>query len=215
MKKIITLLLVALVAVGLAGCTVKQSGQPGDIAPAPAPEKQLKTFADVMAQSDANSYGYGPDGIVAARFGEGYLIRYIATFDEEQAAKSEALDILDENYEVQFAEFLAGIEVQKVEDLSDQLPDQDKLNELYLGKTGKEIQEMGFEAFGYNLFDISQPVAFLSKGLFDYSFVFEGLEQFDETDEDIDIFEVVADLTVVSVTLDNVSGMVTDFELLQ
>ena len=123
------------------------------------------------------------------------------------ALTKEAADMVwgeeyDEERDQKVRELISKLEIDSIENLSEQVPTQEELDKL-IGKTGQELFDDGWTDFGY---DLSEMNANMYHGDFAYivHFEYEG-EQMVNTD-DFDFYEAFKDLKVGSVKFDGLGN---------
>lgn len=200
MKKILSRALALLLALGmLTGCSLP--GKSGaDPTAQPAPERtpgieDIQTIGDALAlkSSETQSAAYDTVFVYVFTLG-GVYYRVLAPMTEETAAAIWALDY-DENYEANWTALVAPLKIEKVENLSAQIPSQAELDKL-IGKTGAELLDEGWQSFGYNL---ETREFFLANDPFKYRVTFDGEL---ETEDPFEEYEAIASLTVRSIVFD-------------
>lgn len=194
MKRLLAVLMVLLVAVSVltacSGSKSESSEKPADKA---ASVDSLKTIGDIieMEPEDLQSAVYEEKAVYAFKLNDVYY-RAVAKISKEDFDKYMAIDFSDEDYEEQQNNIVAPLEIEKIENLSDQIISQEELDKL-VGKTGKELVENGWVYNGsYNLENMEVS---MNKGPFEYTVTFDG--KVDEKDyEDYDVEKGTADMKV-------------------
>ncbi len=128
---------------------------------------------------------------------DGVSYRAIASLTEELSEQLFGLDWEDPEHDEKQAALLAPIPIDRIENLTAQIPPQEELDKL-VGKTGKELLDDGWNISGYNLDTME---FWMNKGLFNYTVIFDGKL---EDSEDFYDYEAIQPLTVKSVTYSNV-----------
>ena len=95
--------------------------------------------------------------------------RVSARLDEELTEKFDEIDMLDSHEEIEkeSVELARTLPIDIEEDLSKYYPDQETLDQ-YIGKTGKELEDLGFSICGYNNDNLGEYME-VEKGLFTYA----------------------------------------------
>ena len=95
----------------------------------------------------------------------------------------------------------------EIKDISDGMMPQADLDK-FVGKTGKDLLEAGFESGSSYFINEDQIEIKLANGFYEYTVQFAGEVTPEALDEDFDA--AIADLTVKSITYSNISDKVTD-----
>lgn len=208
MKKLLTILFALLLLVSMAAC-----GNGGKESEKPDSGLAIKTMGEAfrLANDYGTAWGIGEDEVVVAFYGDDYITRYSAHFGEEIYNKLEEIDFFDEKRDEKYADILDAVPVEKVEDLTDKIPDETKCNS-FVGKTGQELLDMGAYLSGYDLNDADNPKFFVDLGLFEYVMTFDG--HVDYTD-DLDEEETIKPLTVKAVEYQTVSNDITELDVVE
>ena len=126
--------------------------------------------------------------------------RAIAKISKEDAEKYIAIDFSDEDYQEQQNSIVAPLEIDTMENLSEQIIDQKDLDKL-VGKTGKELVEEGWKYNGS--YDLGNMNVEMENGPFQYTVTFDG--EVDEKDyEDYDVEKGTANMKVTEVKFNTV-----------
>ena len=178
MKKVLSLILVLMMsAMALAACgSTDDSGSgSGDAASVDS----LKTIGDIIALNAEEIQSAVDDdtGVYAFRLGDKYY-RAKAAISEEASKAYFDIDYMDEDYEEQQKEIVSPLEINEIEDLSDQMLTQEQMDAL-TGKTGQELQDEGWQFSGH---DLETMEFWMNYGPFLYTVVFDG--SVDEADYD-------------------------------
>lgn len=208
MKKALSLILVCLMAaLALGACGEKEKTE------SDAPKKEtvsgleikapkaisldsLKNMGQLEEMDEDNSQWGITNGVMvyAFKLNDSYY-RAITRLTEEQDKAINDIDYGDEDYEEKRKEIFSAIEIEKIEDLTDQILSREKLDE-FVGKTGKDLLDNGWNVGGqYNLETLK---FYMDYGPFAYSVVFEG-EIPEEKWENFDDTEDIRDLKIKSV----------------
>ncbi len=197
MKKTLALGL-ALVAVlmALTACTKTEPSGAGQSAPSGF-AASLKTLADVYAVSadGETQEGYSETKYVYVFQVNGVYYRAVAQLESD--VSKELWDIeYGEDQEQKIQALLGPVAVERVENLSEQIPSQEELDKL-VGKTGQELFDDGWSYYYYNLEDMETG---LYHGPFSYTVCFDYDGEPMENTDDFDFYAEFKDLTVSSVT---------------
>ena len=197
--KIILALGLALVAVlmALTACTKTEPSGAGQSAPSDFDPASLKTLADVYAASadGETQEGYSETEYVYVFQVNGVYYRAVAQLESD--VSKELWDIeYGEDQEQKIQALLGPVAVERVENLSEQIPSQEELDKL-VGKTGQELFDDGWSYYYYNLEDMETG---LYHGPFSYTVCFDYDGEPMENTDDFDFYAEFKDLTVSSVT---------------
>ena len=210
MKKLLTVLFALLLLVSMAACSNSNQGNGGSEEKGKGFDPNaMKTMGDVLSVDiDGSGWEMGEDYMTIVLYGDNFFHRYYAHLSPEVYEKLDAIDFMDEKRDEKYAEILKDVPVEKYEDLSDKIPNEEKLNS-FVGKTGQELLDMGATSSGYNLGEENAQF-FLNIGLFEYTFTFnEHVEYSDDLDEE----EALKPLTVKSVEYLSVSQNATNIDI--
>lgn len=204
---VLAIVLVLMVSM-LAGCGKSGSGSSAEGEKAEGFDvSSIKTIGDVidLEGKEETQYAVGENKVVYAfKMGDVYY-RAIASISDEDQKKYIDIDFSEEDYEKQQEDILRPLEVEKVEDLSDQIISQDELDGL-VGKTGQELQDDGWTGGGS--FNLDTMEVWMDKGPFVYTVVFDG-DLSGENVDDIDIMEATRDLKVKSIEFSSIGDATT------
>lgn len=204
MRKI-ALIIIAVLTLGLlAGCgktpaeqAAKADGEAaGSEAAGGVDLSGLKTLGDAFAlegvdEETTQRASYENKYVYAFEL-NGTLCRVIADLPSDVFDKILALEY-DENYDQNEMELVSGLEISKAEDLSGQKLSQEELDAL-VGKTGQELFDAGWQS---GSFSNTETLEFwLEYGPYSYVMHFDG-EIKPEEDEDLDVYEALADKKVL------------------
>ena len=208
MKKISLFLALVLALSLLAGC-----GQSGGESASDTPEAaagtsdidSLKTIGDVLALEGAEfrqSAAY--DNVFIYVFDlDGTIYRVFAPMSDDVFTAIMDLEY-DEDHDAKFNELVSPLEIDRCENLSEQIPPQEELDKL-VGKTGADLLDDGWSCSGYMLDTME---FWMDYGMFEYTVAFDGsLEMSDDFDE----YEAIRPLTVKSVVYSDL-GNATNLE---
>ena len=193
-------MLILIVAAALTACG--SSGK-NDNTPASG---DYKTLGDIIktANAEEQQSGYTEKHFVYAYKQNDTFYRAIVVLSDDDSAKLNALDVLDEDYETKKTELISAMTIDRIENLSEMVPSQDELDK-WVGKTGKDLFDAGWYNSGWNLNDM---VFWMDYGPFQYDVVMEGEVKDPENFEDADIEPLI----VKSVTFNGQLGDATDIE---
>lgn len=210
MKRILTVLLTALMIMGIAACTKNE--EPAAEASSAAGLSRWKTLGDIW---EFESYGSGSEETFYVRLFEADGVYYRAEADipQDVLEKLATIDFFDETREEQEKELLKDLPIQKIYNLSEVMLSQSDLDALS-GKTGQELLDLGFVPQGSYGFSRAEQVSWasLDKGPFDYEVRFE---EYVDVGDDPNVAEVIRPLTVKNVTFSGLSdyGLEKEFDI--
>ncbi len=200
MKQFHMILSVLLIMCALTACAAKEPSGSGKYA----------TIGDAVKAGD----GEGAQTNMA--FDEEHFIYVIETPDEavrlvadvpkDVRAAMDEVDIADEDFEAKIFEIVSPLPVTEEEDLKAGIPTQEELD-AYVGKTGQELLDEGFEASGY-VEDEQNIDFFMVKGLYEYRFTAAEHKTVDGEETE----ELVKGLTVEKAAYEALSYYVTDLQ---
>ncbi|MBP3815693.1 MAG: hypothetical protein J6H21_02360 [Firmicutes bacterium] len=199
MKRTIVVLLIALLAIGLAGCSSSKSTD------------KLETIADAMAlEVDNRMSSYDENHFVLVYTKDGNPTRVIADMTPEKYEALGDINFFDETGDIskELNEFMAGLRITKVEDLSQQILPQEELDKL-IGLTGEEVLAQDYEIYGHE-FTMESTKFSLTKDMFVYAGTFDGIideKQYEDPDE-----ELIKDLVLTAIEYEDVSYAATELE---
>ncbi len=188
MKKLLTLLLAALMVFALAACG--NSAAPAGSADAQSGE--LTTLGDALRAGQDAMYAatWNEEHYVYAFDNNGIPTRVVAdltpelneTIDEIQFS-----DTLEEDEKEQkLLEAIGELPLVSVEDLSSYVLSQEELDSL-AGKTGQELIDAGYTGGGSYWSDDDGLTVLLDQGYFSYAVTFEGTAEIAEDQEALDV----------------------------
>lgn len=193
-----------LLAFVLVACSSSSTTQSGEL-----DLSKIKTYGDAYEMAKENQYvmTYDEKRIIIGFDYEGKPLRVIADMTKDVYDKMEAVDLSNPDNMDKRDELAFGLKVSKAEDLSDQIPSQEELDQM-IGKKGQDLLDEGFVSSQSDL-GSDNPVYVLAQGPFSYEFTFnEKVEYDDNTDAD----EVLKGLTVKSVKYYGIGDGITDIE---
>ena len=191
MKKGLTLILALLMALfTMTACGGQDSGS--DQGEAPSIDT-VKTFGDVMAldTEELQSAVGGGYVVYAFKYGDTYY-RAKSAISEDVEQKYMDVDIFQEGYEKKQQKIIKNIEIDEMEDLSDQMLSQDELDAL-AGKTGQELVDEGWLFNGGH--NLENMEFWMGYGPFNYSVFFDG----EVAESDYETFDDEADTRELTV----------------
>lgn len=204
MKKIIALLLAAIMLCAAVGAAAEDT-------PLFATVQQAVTEATPTPYSAWNwSMTPGNNYYVTIVEYEGSYIRMVAEYDEDVAARRDALyELEDVEQMTQELDALAqSLPVAYTEDISSSLLDQADLDVL-VGKTIKDLKDAGFEISGHGGGEDGDIIIDLIHGLFEYQFVVDASFQLYMERSEAEDFD---DFVVKSACFQGISYNATDLE---
>ena len=201
MKKLLTVLLIALLILSAAACA-KNTPASSSVDPA-----QWKTLGDIWEYEFWGSVVEEGTYIRAFKAEDGYY-RVETDVPQDVAEKLDAIDFFDKTMEEQEKALMKDLPIKTIINLSEVLLSQSDLDAL-AGKTGQELLDMGFVPQGSNGFSTQEQLSWatLEKGPFVYEVTFQ---EYVDVDDDPNIAAVIRPLTVKSVTFSGVSQYATD-----
>ncbi len=227
MKKLMSILLAALLILGAAACAKKEAETPAPAAsdapttapavsdaPTTAPAAsdaepvQFKTLGEVLSYESLASSCY-EDLYVHIFEKDGVFYRVEADITEDIFQKLFDLDFFDPDKAQKTRDLLGEVPVKQTFVLSEALLSQAELDAL-AGKTGQELLDMGFVPQGSYGFGEESSWASLDKGPFSYEFNF--VEQVLVEEDDPDVAEVIRPLTVKDAAFSSVSDYCTEYD---
>ena len=200
MKKLLTILLAALLILGAAACA-KNEESPAPASDAPASDaadpSRFKTLGDIW-DYESPCYGAENNQYVRLFLADGVYYRAEATLTDELFQQLMDIDIFDPEAEQKTKALLAELPIERLYNLSEVLLSQAELDAL-AGKTGQELLDMGFVPQGSYGFSEEGKISWasLEKGPFEYQVEFA---EYVTVGDDPNVAEVIRPLTVKSVT---------------
>ncbi|MBQ1368555.1 MAG: hypothetical protein IIY45_10800 [Firmicutes bacterium] len=220
MKKLLALVLAALLVLGmLSGCTKKEekpaggetSQQAGNTetseGTASSRPEDWKTLGDILAIEGlyTNERSTFAHQYIIAFTVDGTIYRAIANLTEEQEEAIFALDIFDEKHEEKENELIAPVAITQLDNMSERILSGSAL-EQWIGKTGEDLLEAGWEVSGWNLYE---KQFFMDYEYFEYSVIMDG-ELETDGDEEIDGAQAIKPMTVKKIEFDHLSNACWD-----
>ena len=155
---------------------------------------QAKTFADILALG-YHEYGCSETELAYVFELGGTIYRVTADVTKETSDQIFNIDFQDPEKNSKLCALLEPLVIKDVVNLTEMIPDQIALDELY-GKTGQELIDDGWTCTGY---DLEENRFYMEKAPFRYVFEFEGEAK---PNDDGDGDAVIKDLTVESAVYD-------------
>ena len=156
----------------------------------------LRTLGDAFAlqgkDEDTEQRATYEDQYIYVFSIDGVPYRVIADLPAEISEKLFALEF-DEDYDKNEKELVSGLEINKVENLNEQILPQEELDAL-VGKTGQELFDAGWRSGSF--YNTETLEVSLEYGPFAYTMHFDG-EVSPEEAEDFDVYEGLADKKVL------------------
>lgn len=204
MKKLLTVLLIALLIFSAAACS--KNAEPAASAADPA---QWKTIGDIWA-FESDGYGIEESRYIRIIIADGVYYRVETDIPQEVEDQIDAIDFFDETREEQEKELLKDLPIQTIINLSEVLLSQSDLDAL-AGKTGQELLDMGFVPQGSYGFSTQDQISWasLEKGPFVYDVTFK---EYVDVDDNPNVAAVIRPLTVESAVLTGLSQYSTEKE---
>jgi hypothetical protein len=197
---IFTLIMALLVLASCAGQPANDGGNTANTLDG----SQFKTLQDVfdfIGDSEDYENSYTDEYFVSAFQSDNVYYRVIAQMTPDILQALYDLEF-DDDWSENIKKTAATLEITTFENLNDKMPSQTELDK-YVGKTGQDLFDEGWDYWYYNLEDM---IAGMSFELFDYSVAFEyDGEQMENTD-DFDFYEAFKDLKIKSVVCDGIGN---------
>lgn len=207
MKKLLTLLLAALMVFALAACG--SGAAPAGSADAQSGE--LATLGDALRIGQETQYvgSWNDEQYVYVFDNNGVPTRVVAPMTAELVEAMENVmfsDAEESEKNEQILEIIGGQPLTGVEDLSDEMLSQDALDAL-AGKTGRELLDAGYTDQGSHWNEDDGLTVVMTQGIFDYEIHFN---ESVEIGENQSAEEVIPDLTVKSAVYYGFADCITD-----
>ncbi len=172
-----------------------------------ASSESERTFDPSQAKIMGDVFPYAGEGETQSAYSETEYVlvftvddtyyRAVAKMPEDVSKDVWAIDFEDEEKDQKIQDLISPLEIDSLENLTEQMPKQEELDEL-IGKTGQELFDDGWTYWSY---DLESMEAGLNHGAYAFTVAFEyDGEQMENTD-DFDFYEEFKDLKVKSVTL--------------
>ena len=202
MKKVLALILIALMVFALAACGGSNSGN--NTAPVSNPE-EAKTMGEVFSfGNNESAFSFSEKSFCYLFNYEGTWYRAIALMDEATSKTVNDIDIFDEDWGDKVKDGLKDTEVTKIENLSLGVPSQEELDG-YIGKTGQDLLDDEWIVSGWSI--VGETMFFMEKGDYSYNVTFE--EELEEI-EDHEYDEDLPGLTVKKIEYTGMSNAASD-----
>ncbi|MBQ1483031.1 MAG: hypothetical protein IIZ28_05610 [Erysipelotrichaceae bacterium] len=131
------------------------------------------------------------------------VYRAVARIDSDQAAALFDLDILDPNYDSDYAALVAPLAIDHIVDLTEKIPTEADL-EQYKGKSGQELLDEGWQLSFLNTETMD---ARMDHGYYSYDIKFEGGSK---NDPDMDMEEMIKDWKIASIAYEGIGSCAAD-----
>lgn len=209
MKKLLTILLAALLILGCFACA-KEEEKPAE---APSTLSEFNKLGDIWS-FESPGCGCENNQYVRLFVKDGLYYRADATLTEEQFQQLMDIDIFDPDAEKKTAALVADLPIAHLYTLSDVMLSQAEMDAL-VGKTGQELLDMGFVPQGSYGFSEAEKLSWasLDKGPFMYQVDFV---EYVTVDDNPNVAEVIRPLTVKSVSWEgglSQYAMAPDFDI--
>ena len=208
MKKNIPAILIAILLLFACIACGKVSESPAQDAPAQSEQTEAEgfiTMADVMVYESLSSCCY-EDLYIYVFEKDGKYLRADADIPADVYDKIEAIDFFADDYWEQTANLIKDLPIKNLYDLSAALPSKSEIDSL-VGKTGKELTDMGFTDSGS--FGCMEDMfeAYLNYGAGQYEVFFDGVVAYEDG---LDVEAAIQNLTVKSIAFNGLSDACTD-----
>ncbi|MCR4632686.1 MAG: hypothetical protein K5648_01000 [Erysipelotrichaceae bacterium] len=164
--------------------------------------EDAKTMGDILALPNYSSTCSEEEVIEVFELND-RVYRAVAKIDSDQAAAILGLDILDPNYDSDYAALVAPLAIDHIVDLTEKIPTEADL-EQYKGKSGQELLDEGWQLSFVNSETMD---ARMDHGYYSYNIKFEGGSK---NDPDMDIEEVIKDWKVASIAYEGIGSCAAD-----
>ena len=203
MKKLLTVLLIALLILSAAACAKNTP------ASSSVDLTQWKTLGDIWEYEFWGSVVEEGTYIRVFKAEDGYY-RVETDVPQDVAEKLDAIDFFDKTGEEQEKALMKDLPIKTIINLSEVLLSQSDLDAL-AGKTGQELLDMGFVPQGSKGFSTQEQLSWatLEKGPFVYEVTFQ---EYVDVDDDPNVAAVIRPLTVKSAELVGLSQYSTEKE---
>ena len=144
-----------------------------------------KTLGDAHAvkDGDMSSSVWDDNHYVEVFDGGEQTFRVVAKMDADTYKKTNELDASMEDYEEQFAEAVAGLELESAEDLTGDKLSQEEIDAL-IGKTGQDLLDAGFTFESYYMYGGDETGVTMAKGYLAYNVTFDVNVPEDKTEDE-------------------------------
>lgn len=202
MKKVLALVMIALMVFALAACGGSNSGN--NTTQVSGPE-EVKTMGEIFSLgNNESSFSFSEKSFCYLFNHEGTWYRAIALMDEATSKAVNGIDIFDEDWDDKVKDGLKDSEVAKLENLSLAVPSQEELDG-YIGKTGQDLLDDDWIVSGWSI--LGETLFFMEKGDYSYNVTFE--EELEEI-EDHECDEDLPGLTVKKIEFTGMSNSASD-----
>ena len=151
------------------------------------------------------SYGSVGNKFVYLLQDDNMAVRVIAELPLDVAQAYVDLSIFDNDYDAKVKKLLKDVKISQVDDFTDDIPTQKELNQ-FVGKTGKDLADAGYEKTGYFTFG-NKVTIYYEKDFYRVSVVFDSVTG----DMDLDDDSLFGDKTIQSITYESLSSSVLSF----
>lgn len=166
-----------------------------------------KTLGDALAAATGKPGSGGDEKTYVAVFEVGdSFVRVVAKMEPGLYDKIRALDYGSDDYDKKFAELAGGLAIESAEDITSGKLSQDALD-AYVGKTGQDLMDDGFEFSSYYMFAGDETGASMDKGFFSYGVTFDAKVPEDKAE---DQGASIKDATVKAIQFVGVADSVFD-----
>ncbi len=204
-KKLISILLAAIVAVSLCACSGGGQKEASE-------DKEFVTLGDAFAaDSETEMSAYDDKNFVYVFEYQGKILRVSAELTKEKLEAIDEVDFASENGFDEIEKIVSDLEITKTEDLSAGMLSDDELS-AYTGMTGAKLLEDGFSESGWSIYDDVTEVYYI-KGLYQYKATFDQNIDEDSIDDDFDAAEAVSDFTIKAIEYEDLSYNCTDLSI--
>lgn len=212
MKKLVSVLLVALLAISLAACSNQggnssQGSSQGSESSEGFDLSTLKTLGDLyQIDPEHCDYGMSETRIAMVLHTEDLAIRGRADVSAQQNEAIDAIDFFAEDRDDQMLEIFKDIPFTSVEDLSKGIPSEEEIN-AFVGKTGQDLLDAGFGGGSGYMMGGGEYEFYLSQGDYEYVVIFNDVT---EVPDEQSVEEFIVPLTVKSITYFGISQNASD-----
>ena len=195
MKK--TALILSAAPLLLCGCGQAKKEESASSAATGFDPAAMKTMGDVFTytKGEFSQEDYTETYYLVVFDAEGNYYRASTDLPKDVSDALFAIDFDDENKAEKVMELVSPLEVKALENLTEMMPSQEELNK-YVGKTGKDLFDEGWEYSYYNLDDMEAGMYY---GPFEYKVVFDYSGEPMVNSDDFDFYEKFKDIPVKSV----------------
>ncbi len=164
--------------------------------------EDAKTMGDILALPNYSSTCSEEEVIEVFELND-RVYRAVARIDSDQAAELLGLDILDPNYDSDYAALVAPLAIDHIVDLTENIPTEADL-EQYKGKSGQELLDEGWQLSFVNTETMD---ARMDHGYYSYSIKFEGEAK---NDPDMEMEEAIKDWKAASIAYEGIGSGASD-----